>query len=116
MLTSMFWTNHGLPKNEKSLVLLSSCGKKSEKNVAHEPCKQGKEKLLYNSTSSASWRRCTYIYLALPTFLDGLLRLSDSFCGFTFGCSKTSASLDPLRHALVNDTNSKSNKIKRTLK
>ncbi|HUZ59427.1 MAG TPA: hypothetical protein VMU83_11655 [Hanamia sp.] len=45
----MFWTNHGLTKNEKSSVHLSSCGKNSEKNVAPERRKQQEEKLLHDS-------------------------------------------------------------------
>ena len=69
----MFWTNHGLTKNEKSSVHLSSCGKNSEKNVAHEPCKQDEEKLLHNSTSFVRESDTPATILLLPKFRGGLL-------------------------------------------
>ena len=42
----MLWTDHGLMKNEKSSVHLSSCGKNSGKKEAHEQRQQGEKKLL----------------------------------------------------------------------
>ena len=42
----MLWTNHGLMKNEKSSVHLSSCGKSSGKKEAHEQRQQSEKNLL----------------------------------------------------------------------
>lgn len=53
MLTSMFWINHGLKRNEKSLALLSNCVKSKGKSEAHEQLQKKKAKLECDSLEIA---------------------------------------------------------------